>query len=81
MPFLLLADEAEAAGGGGVEGYMSCCDPSRDSSSDTETNLLDIPSLLLLLLFPSKVKLASPFLLTPTSYKMIPPTHRILLVI
>jgi hypothetical protein len=62
MPFLLLALEG---GGGGVGGYMSCCEPSRKSSSS-----LEMPSLLPInaSFLASKVKLASPFRFTPSSY-------------
>jgi hypothetical protein len=68
MPFLLLALEG---GGGGVDGYMSCCAPSRNSSSSLdETDLLGIiPSLLSInssSFLASNLKLPSPFIFITT---------------
>ena len=56
-----------------MDGYMSCCEPSRNSSSslddDDDDTLLDIPSPLSIPIsfLASKLKLASPFLFIPTS--------------
>jgi hypothetical protein len=68
MPFLLLALEG---GGGGVDGYMSCCAPSRNSSSSLdETDLLGIiPSLLSInssSFLASKINLQTQFLFITT---------------
>lgn len=66
MPFLLLEFEAD---GEGVAGYMSCVEPSRNSSSCCldETDPLEV-SIVNSSFLPSKAKLASPFFFIPSSY-------------